>query len=69
MGIETAKELLDFIYPNHSRISCNDNNITNGFYSNDVDGSGRCTRCMFLEILKGRQIPKEVLDAFKEGLV
>ena len=66
-NFETAKDLLDFIYPEHDRTSCDDKNLNNGFYSRNENGFGRCTRCMFLEILSGVEIPPEVLRKHKNG--
>jgi len=63
MRIETAKDLLDFIYPEHDRTTCSDNNLNNGFYSRNEDGFGRCTRCMYLELLSGSELPPKVKEA------
>ena len=59
-----AKELIDFICPEHSRTSCSDDNISNGFYTEgDEDWETltvstkyypRCTRCAMLEIENGK---------------
>lgn len=43
---------LDLFLPNHSRTSCSDMNIANGFGTQE-DGLPRCTRCGFLELLDG----------------
>jgi hypothetical protein len=54
-----AKNIIDLICPEHSRTSCSDENISNGFYFED-DGITistkyyhRCTRCALLEIENG----------------
>ncbi|KKL63997.1 hypothetical protein LCGC14_2169550 [marine sediment metagenome] len=41
----TVLEFLNIIAPEHDRTSCSDENIQNGFWN------GRCTRCMYLEII------------------
>lgn len=43
---------LDLFLPNHSRTSCSDMNIVNGFGTQE-DDLPRCTRCGFLELLGG----------------
>jgi hypothetical protein len=54
-----VKEFIDLIYPEHSRTSCSDENIYNGFYLEDdfitidVRCKPRCKRCAFLEIENG----------------
>jgi hypothetical protein len=54
-----AKEFIDLICPEHSRTSCSDDNIGNGFYlKNDSDTIDekyypRCNRCALLEIENG----------------
>ncbi len=65
--IETARDLLDFIYPEHDRTSCSDNDIQNGFYSRNEQGFGRCTRCMYLQILQGEELPRAVKEAHESG--
>jgi hypothetical protein len=68
MKIKTAKQLLDFIYPQHDRTSCSDDTICNGFYSRDSDGFGRCTRCMYLELLRDADnLPPKVKEAKEKG--
>lgn len=52
----TAIELLDIIQPNHTRTSCSDLNLSNGFYS--TNGHTRCFRCTGLEIIKKGYLPK-----------
>ena len=54
-----AKEFIDCICPEHSRASCSDINISNGFYLKE-DGETisqkyyhKCVRCAFLEIENG----------------
>lgn len=53
----TARELIDVICPEHSRTSCNDNNLDNGLYSGD--SFTRCARCTLLEILKEGFMPED----------
>ena len=59
-----AKELVDLLYPEHDRISCSDEDISNGFMwklddwndrSEELDRaySPRCRRCALLEIISG----------------
>ena len=57
--METIKDFIDFIYPDHDRTSCSDDNISNGFYLEE-DGETinkkyyhRCVRCALLEIGNG----------------
>jgi hypothetical protein len=70
-----AKELIDIIAPVHSRTSCSDENIANGFYhksSNEWEKEykvisnkyhARCTRCALLELANGRSIDTDkVID-------
>lgn len=50
----TALEFIDKMMPEHDRTSCDDENTANGFYSrNGESWHGRCTRCMYLEIVRG----------------
>lgn len=51
----TARELINIIQPEHGRKSCSDEDLNNGFYSND--GYTRCMRCTLLEILKTGYLP------------
>lgn len=54
-----AKELIDLIMPLHQRASCSDENICNGFYTLTGESwHGRCTRCMYLEVINGSPIPE-----------
>jgi hypothetical protein len=70
-----AKELIDIIAPEHSRTSCSDENIANGFYHKAADEweEGytvisneyyyRCSRCALLELANGRSIDTDkVID-------
>ena len=52
----TAIQLLNIIQPEHSRTSCSDTNLQNGFYSNE--GYTRCFRCTILEIIRKGYLPK-----------
>lgn len=56
----TALEFINIIQPEHGRTSCSDENIGNGFYTRNgaPDWYGRCTRCMYLEIIRGDGIPE-----------
>ena len=71
----TAKELIDIIAPEHSRTSCSDENIANGFYHKAVDEweegykvisnkyHARCSRCALLELANGTSIDTDkVID-------
>jgi hypothetical protein len=59
----TALELINIICPEHSRTSCSDENINNGFYhSYELDEPistisnehmPRCTRCALLQLANG----------------
>lgn len=61
----TAIELINIICPEHTRTSCSDENISNGFY-HKWDGTvtnviskeyfPRCSRCALLEINNGDSI-------------
>ena len=50
----TALELIDIICPEHTRTSCSDENISNGFYTDEgvitKEYFPRCSRCALLEI-------------------
>jgi hypothetical protein len=50
-----ALELINIIAPEHERTSCSDEDLNNGFYSND--NNTRCGRCTLLEILKKGKLP------------
>lgn len=52
-----AIEFLNIIRPEHDRTSCSDDNLDNGFYSRGDKWYGRCTRCMYLEILRDGVTP------------
>ena len=45
------KDLVLAMFPKHSRTSCSDEDVCNGFYS--CEGHYRCKRCAILEILDG----------------
>lgn len=56
-----ANKLIDIICPEHSRTSCSDDDISNGFYilENSIISMQyppRCSRCALLEINNGRVI-------------
>ena len=63
----TAKEFVDIIVPEHNRTSCSDEDKNNGFYSRNCEGYGRCTRCMWLEIIDGVDIPDVLKEQAKSG--
>ena len=53
---------IDIIQPEHDRTSCLDEDTQNGFWSRYGHGDeskwhGRCTRCMYLEIINDIEIP------------
>ena len=51
-----AKEFVDIICPTHDRSSCSDEDLQNGFYSNDH--FTRCARCTLLSVIRDRSLPK-----------
>jgi hypothetical protein len=51
-----ALELVNILVPEHARISCDDDCINNGFYSNDH--FTRCARCILLDIINKGSLPK-----------
>jgi len=59
----TATELIDIIYPEHDRTSCDDENLSNSFYFEDdgTQGRSRCIRCSLLVIAEKREV---LLDTF-----
>lgn len=50
-------EFVDAIHPEHSRTTCSDKNLENGFYSSSSGGCPRCTRCGLLEMIQGTSLP------------
>jgi hypothetical protein len=55
-----ALEFIDIISPKHSRTTCSDDNISNGFYTQDGKSfRSRCLRCMYIEIINGEKIPDD----------
>lgn len=64
----TAEELINIIAKEHSRTSCSDEDISNGFYHKSYEEwetdykviinkyNPRCTRCALLEIANDRSI-------------
>ena len=61
-----ALEFLNKICPEHTRTSCSDDNIQNGFWSRygydnkENDASGRCSRCMLIQVLtEDEDVPKD----------
>lgn len=67
-----AKKFIDIICPKHSRTSCSDKNIWNGFILNDYDSGidtiypHRCRRCALLQIENGTikitDMNKKIID-------
>ncbi len=53
----TAREFVNLIEPFHGRTSCSDVDRCNGFGTGD-DWKGRCTRCMYLEIIESGRVPE-----------
>jgi len=53
-----AIDFINIIQPEHDRTSCDDENTNNGFFSKGTSWYGRCTRCMYLEIIKGNKLPE-----------
>jgi hypothetical protein len=57
--MENIREFIDFICPEHSRTSCSDDDISNGFYLEEdretisKERYHRCVRCALLEIENG----------------
>ena len=55
----TTKEFINLICPEHTRTSCSDDNISNGFYFEEDRETispkyfHRCGRCALLEIENG----------------
>lgn len=62
-----AIEFLSIIRPEHDRTSCSDDNLANGFYSRGTNWHGRCTRCMYLEILRDGVVPEGFEPAECQG--
>lgn len=62
----TANELVDKMQPYHSRTSCSDSNLDNGFYSYDDEGRYRCRRCALLQAARGDRIPTVVARLWEE---
>lgn len=55
----TVIEFINIIRPEHDRTSCDDNFLNNGFFSkNGTTWYGRCTRCMYLQIANGIELPE-----------
>ena len=49
----TALELIDILFPLHSRTGCSDENLENGIGVFDPTLTPRCRRCFVLELVKG----------------
>jgi hypothetical protein len=52
----SALELINIIQPEHTRTSCDDDNLYNGF--NSSEKHTRCLRCTLLQVLKEGKLPK-----------
>jgi hypothetical protein len=56
-----AREFIDQFWPEHTRTSCSDDDLQNGFWSmgliddgtGELKADGRCLRCMLLEFERG----------------
>ena len=56
----TSIELINILRPTHDRTSCDDDNRNNSFGSMRIGTwHGRCTRCMWLDLADGIEVPKE----------
>jgi hypothetical protein len=52
-------EFVNLIRPKHDRTSCSDSKTVNGFFSrNGQSWHGRCTRCMYLELVRDQFAPE-----------
>lgn len=68
MKEDGVKKFLDKIVPDHDRVSCSDDDVSNGFFTrNGETWHGRCKRCMYLEIIEGRELPEGFNDFECEG--
>ncbi len=57
----TALDFINIIRPEHDRNSCSDDDVCNGFGTRNGDSwHGRCTRCMYLQIIAGHSLPKDM---------
>jgi hypothetical protein len=70
-----AKELIDIIAPQHSRTSCSDDNLSNGFYleydSNTISSKYLvgCSRCALLQLSNGEAVDSHnVIDGIIIGI-
>lgn len=74
-----ARELIDLIWPEHDRTSCDDKEVQNGFgtmglrhkETDELLANGRCFRCMVLEVERGycrdlSDIPADGLKHLRE---
>jgi hypothetical protein len=58
MAERTARELVDLMRPEHDRTSCSDEERRNSFFSRGYGKwHGRCTRCMWLDLADGEEVP------------
>lgn len=56
----TALEFINIIRPEHDRTSCSDEYRANSFGTRRSESwHGRCTRCMWLDIADGVELPKD----------
>lgn len=67
----SAEQLIDIIAKEHSRTSCADDNIDNGFYLDEEGNASdkyfpRCFRCALLEVTNGtvKRDDENVLNYF-----
>lgn len=55
-----TKDFINIVIPEHSRTSCSDDNLFNGFYYDECEEKinlryyPRCKRCAYLELIMGR---------------
>ena len=59
-----AIDFLNKIIPDHNRTTCDDENVSNGFYTG-TGIRGRCRRCMCLEIIMNETNDRLDLPDFK----
>jgi hypothetical protein len=53
-----ALKFINLVVPEHDRTSCSDTDISNGFFTRNCETwHGRCKRCMYLQVLEGKELP------------
>jgi hypothetical protein len=76
-----AREFIDLLWPEHTRTSCSDDDLQNGFRTmglidgetGKVKADGRCLRCMLLEFERGycydgSLVPEDAVQHLKDSL-